>query len=81
MHKAVARDILRKAKWSEQQIRMGLRVLTFGGARSPSTVAATVRAYAEAREDEGERDAWRSVAEALEADPRQAEALWAMRGF
>jgi hypothetical protein len=81
MHKAVARDILRKAKWSEAQIRMSLRVLTFAGARSPQTVAAAVRGYAEGREDGGERASWLSVAEALEANPQQAEALWSLRGL
>lgn len=81
MHKAVARDLLRKAGWSEAQITMCLRIMAYDGARSAAGVASVVRAFADRHEDPTEATTFGALAARVEADPAQAEALWALRGI
>ena len=81
MNKAVARDLLRKAGWSEPQLVMALRIMAYDGARSAAGTAAVIAAFAERCEDSGEATAWRAIVAKLQADPQQADALWALRGF
>lgn len=81
MHKAVARDRLRKAGWTEPQITMCLRIMAYDGARSHAGVAPVVRAFAERHEDPAEAATFEALAARLEDDPGQAEALWALRGL
>ncbi|TNF37235.1 MAG: hypothetical protein EP329_03745 [Deltaproteobacteria bacterium] len=79
MHKAVARDLLRKAGWSEPQLVMALRIMAYDGARSATDTPEVIAAFAERSEDAGEKAAWRALAAKLSQDPQQAEALWALR--
>lgn|GEM_PF-2259345 len=81
MHKAVARDLLRKAGWSEPQLVMALRIMAYDGARSPATTTEVIAAFAERCEDAAEGEAWRGIAAKIAEDPRQAEALWALRSM
>jgi hypothetical protein len=81
MHKAVARDALKKAGWGEPQIRMALRILAYDGARDARGVAPVIAAFAERSDDVTEAAVWRKAAEQLGADPRLAEALFTLRGF
>ena len=81
MHKAVARDLLRKAGWSGPKITMALRILAYDGARSASGVSAVIAAFADRSEDLGEAAVWRSAAKELSADPNLAEALFTLRGM
>lgn len=79
MHKAVARDVLRRAGWTEPQLVMALRIMAYDGARSAAGTADVIAAFAERSEDASEAAAWRGVVAKLRADPQQAEALWALR--
>ncbi|MCA9515913.1 MAG: hypothetical protein KC635_13300 [Myxococcales bacterium] len=81
MHKAVARDLLKKAGWTEPQITMALRIIAYDGARSAAQIAPVVLAFADRSEDAGEAAVYRALAQRLTDDPREADALWALRGW
>lgn len=81
MHKAVARELLRKAGWTAPQLTMALRIIAYDGARTAAQVAPVVRAFADRCEDAAEAAAWRVLAARLADEPQQAEALWALRGW
>lgn len=79
MHKAVARDLLRKAGWGEPKITMALRILAYDGARNARGVAPVIAAFAERSDDPGEAGVWKATADQLAADPKLAEALFTLR--
>ncbi len=70
-----------KASWSDAEIRMALRIMAYDGARNPETTRRVIDAFAERCDDPGEQAAWQAIVARLDADPRQSEALWALRGF
>ena len=81
MHKAVARELLRKSGWTEPQITMALRIIAHDGARAVTQVASVLQGFAERCEEPPEGVAWRALAARVAADPREAEALWALRAW
>ena len=81
MHKAVARDLLRKAGWTEPKIRMALRIIAYDGARNAAQVSAVLSAFAERSDEPSEAEAWRRAAAHLDREPALATALYALRGF
>lgn len=78
MHKAVARDHLRKAGWGEPQIRMALRIIAYDGARSPQQVPTVLKTFAERSDEPSEATLWQRAATQLTATPELAEALFAL---
>ncbi|MFT7578740.1 MAG: hypothetical protein ACI9MR_000398 [Myxococcota bacterium] len=81
MHKAVANDVLRKADWNEGQIRMALRIIAYDGAHAADQIADVIAVFASRSEAPSEQRAWEGIVAKLRDAPRQAEALWALRGF
>jgi len=79
MHKAVARDLLRRAGWTEAQLTMALRIMAYDGARRADQVADALAAFGGRSEDASEEAAWAALAERVRADPQQADALVALR--